>query len=53
MQYIKLGGSDIQVSRLCVGCMSFGKASSDFHEWTLNPQETEGLYLPHKVTGAL
>lgn len=43
MQYIKLGSSDIEVSRLCVGCMSFGKASSDFHEWTLNPQETETL----------
>ncbi len=43
MKYIKLGDSDIQVSRLCVGCMSFGKASADFHEWTLNPQETEVL----------
>lgn len=38
---IKLGNSNIEVSRLCVGCMSFGKPSDDFHQWTLNPEETE------------
>lgn len=43
MKYKKLGHSDIQVSQFCVGCMSFGKASSDFHAWTLNPEETESL----------
>lgn len=41
MKYAKLGNSDIEVSKLCVGCMSFGKPSADFHEWTLNPEETE------------
>ena len=43
MEYIKLGESDIEVSRLCVGCMSFGKPSSDFLEWTLDPVETEAI----------
>ncbi|MBU3825979.1 MAG: aldo/keto reductase [Candidatus Anaerobiospirillum merdipullorum] len=40
MQYATLGNSGIQVSKLCVGCMSFGKASANFHEWTLDPQQT-------------
>lgn len=43
MEYTKLGKSDITISKLCVGCMSFGKPSADFHEWTLNPQDTENM----------
>jgi aryl-alcohol dehydrogenase-like predicted oxidoreductase len=43
MEYIKLGNSDLEVSRLCVGCMSFGKPSADFHEWTLNSEETKKM----------
>lgn len=43
MEYLKLGNSDIQVSRLCVGCMSFGNAASNFHAWTLNAEESETL----------
>lgn len=43
MQYTKLGNTDIEISRLCVGCMSFGKPSADFHEWTLDPTETEEI----------
>ena len=43
MEYGKLGNSGIEVSKLCVGCMSFGKASEDFHQWTLNPEETEEI----------
>lgn len=41
MQYEQLGNTGITVSKLCAGCMSFGKPSADFHEWTLNPEETE------------
>lgn len=43
MEYAKLGHTDITVSRLCVGCMSFGRPSSDFHEWTLGEAETEAM----------
>jgi aryl-alcohol dehydrogenase-like predicted oxidoreductase len=43
MEYSKLGNSNIKVSRLCVGCMSFGDPSSNFHAWTLNPEESETL----------
>lgn len=43
MDYIKLGNSDLEVSRLCVGCMSFGDPASKMHAWTLNPQESEEI----------
>ena len=43
MEYTTLGKTDIKISRLCVGCMSFGKPTADFHEWTLDPQETEKM----------
>lgn len=43
MEYTTLGKTDIKTSKLCVGCMSFGKPSADFHEWTLDPQETEKM----------
>ncbi len=35
MEYTKLGNTDIEVSKLCVGCMSFGKAGT-MHDWTLD-----------------
>jgi 1-deoxyxylulose-5-phosphate synthase len=43
MEYSKLGNSDLQVSRLCVGCMSFGDPGSNFHAWTLGAEESEAL----------
>jgi 1-deoxyxylulose-5-phosphate synthase len=43
MEYSKLGNSDLQVSRLCVGCMSFGDPGANFHAWTLSPEDSETL----------
>lgn len=43
MEYAKLGNSEIQVSRFCVGCMSFGDPASKMHAWTLNPEESETI----------
>ena len=40
MQYTKLGNSDLAVSKICVGCMSFGKAGT-MHDWTLDEAESE------------
>ncbi len=42
MQYTKLGTTDIEVSKLCVGCMSFGKAGT-MHDWTLDEQQSESV----------
>ena len=43
MEYVKLGKSDLNVSKICLGCMSFGEASSDFHTWTLNQSQTDEM----------
>ena len=43
MKYTLLGNTGIKVSRICVGCMSYGKASEDFHLWTLGPDETRDM----------
>ena len=40
IEYTKLGNTDIEVSKLCVGCMSFGKAGT-MHDWTLDEDESE------------
>lgn len=40
MDYTKLGHTDITVSKICVGCMSFGHAGT-MHDWTLNEADTE------------
>lgn len=43
MQYIRLGNSDLTVSRLCLGCMSFGDPASKMHAWTLDPERSEAI----------
>ena len=43
MKYTTLGNTGIEVSRICVGCMSYGKASEDFHPWTLGPEDTQAM----------
>jgi aryl-alcohol dehydrogenase-like predicted oxidoreductase len=35
MEYTRLGGSGLQVSRLCLGCMSFGGGQTGAYDWTL------------------
>ena len=42
MKYTKLGQTDIEISKLCVGCMSFGKVGT-MHDWTLDETETEAV----------
>ncbi|MFR3183839.1 MAG: aldo/keto reductase [Ruminococcus sp.] len=42
MEYTKLGNSNIEVSKICLGCMSFGKAGT-MHDWTLNESESENI----------
>ncbi|NJP73027.1 aldo/keto reductase, partial [Streptomyces sp. C1-2] len=36
MQYAKLGATGLEVSRICLGCMSFGVPERGNHEWTLD-----------------
>ncbi|WP_435358403.1 aldo/keto reductase [Haloarchaeobius sp. DFWS5] len=41
MEYTTLGDTGLEVSRICLGCMSFG--TSDWREWVLD--EEEGIEL--------
>ena len=43
MKYTSLGTSGITVSRLCVGCMSFGDPASNMHACTLDPAQSEAI----------
>ena len=40
MQYTKLGNSDLDVSRICMGCMGFGDARNGQHSWTLDEEHS-------------
>lgn len=40
MEYVKLGDSDLNVSRICLGCMGFGDSSSGMHTWTLDEEQS-------------
>jgi 1-deoxyxylulose-5-phosphate synthase len=40
MDYIKLGSTGLEVSRLCLGCMSYGEPNRGGHAWTLTENES-------------
>ncbi|MCE4051517.1 MULTISPECIES: aldo/keto reductase [Bacillaceae] len=40
MEYVKLGNTGLDVSRLCLGCMGFGDASKWLHQWVLNEENS-------------
>lgn len=42
MEYAELGNTGIVVSKLCLGCMSFGKAGT-MHDWTLDERDSERI----------
>ncbi len=43
MQYTKLGRSGLTVSRLALGCMSFGDTSRGFNDWALDDAAAEPI----------
>ncbi|HET9058740.1 MAG TPA: aldo/keto reductase [Acidimicrobiales bacterium] len=45
MQYVKLGKTGLEVSRLCLGCMSFGEPQRGNHPWSLTPEASEPVIL--------
>lgn len=41
MEYVKLGNTGLDVSRICLGCMSFGSAEGWVHnQWALNEEDS-------------
>ena len=43
MQYVNLGSSGLRVSRLCLGCMTYGIPERGNHLWTLNEEQSRPL----------
>ncbi|MDE5861450.1 MAG: aldo/keto reductase [Ruminococcus sp.] len=43
MNYMKLGNSDLNVSRICMGCMGFGDAQNGQHSWTLDEEHSRNI----------
>ncbi|MFF8952104.1 aldo/keto reductase [Streptomyces sp. NPDC014940] len=43
MQYVKLGSTGLDVSRICLGCMTYGLPDRGTHEWTLGEEASRPL----------
>ena len=47
MDYVKLGNTGLDVSRICLGCMSFGDPDTWLHKWALKEEESrEIIFFP-------
>jgi aryl-alcohol dehydrogenase (NADP+) len=45
MQYTKLGRTGVDVSRICLGCMSYGEAARGHHAWALDEETSRPFYV--------
>lgn len=43
MKYTRLGNSDLNVSRICMGCMGFGDAGNGQHSWTIDEEPSREI----------
>lgn len=43
MEYVTLGNSGLEVSKICLGCMSFGDPKKWIHSWVLNEEESRKI----------
>ena len=43
MDYVKLGSTGLDVSRICLGCMTFGIPDRGAHTWTLDEPRSRPL----------
>ena len=44
MEYARLGRSGLKVSRIALGCMSFGDSSRGFSEWALSEEDSQPFF---------
>jgi 1-deoxyxylulose-5-phosphate synthase len=52
MDYGKLGNTGLDVSRLCLGCMTFGEPDRGMHEWTLDEEKSRPI-IRHAVEAGI
>ena len=43
MKYTRLGTTGLEISRLCLGCMSFGEPNRGNHEWTIGEADSRPI----------
>jgi aryl-alcohol dehydrogenase-like predicted oxidoreductase len=43
MDYVRLGKTGLKVSRLCLGCMSFGDAAKGWHKWIMDEEASRPI----------
>ncbi|MGN1101667.1 MAG: aldo/keto reductase, partial [Huintestinicola sp.] len=43
MKYTKLGKSNLNVSKVCLGCMGFGNPKTGQHSWTVGEEDTRSI----------
>jgi aryl-alcohol dehydrogenase-like predicted oxidoreductase len=44
MDYVRLGRTGLSVSRLCLGCMSYGSPGWPPHPWVMGRQEAQPFF---------
>jgi aryl-alcohol dehydrogenase-like predicted oxidoreductase len=50
MDYIRLGKTGLQVSRVCLGCMSYGQVTTGMHQWPWTLSEEQGrTFIKHAL----
>ena len=52
MEYVKLGRTGLDVSRICLGCMSYGAADSGNHAWSLG-EEASRPFIKRALEGGI
>jgi aryl-alcohol dehydrogenase-like predicted oxidoreductase len=43
MEYVKFGKTGLEVSRICLGCMTYGDPNKGTHAWSLKEEESRPL----------
>ena len=51
MQYTRLGTTGLEVSRICLGCMSYGEPSQGTHPWSLDEQASRPFFAQALAAG--
>lgn len=52
MQYKKLGSTGLDISALCLGCMTYGEPDAGAHSWTLNEEKSRPI-IAHAIDNGI